>query len=274
MAANGGPPRRRIWEEHDTALQARQGQASKDALKRQHKVKKSRIVKRHVLYKQKRNLLQNLAKEAIPKPIVAEELGRPGEEFDDMPNPTDVADSKMPAGETEADGNVKNAEKNSNDHAENFMPSEGAEIDGNPAAFGEGRNDAELRPASEFNAGKKPVAVVDGEGHSKAQTGVERQRSQQKGASEGLKGKQLGLKNDGQRGKYVPYAKQIREYEALKKQREEEERVHQENIKKREEMLKASKKRRRQRVCTLLLLPLPLILGCASHKHIQWNGWM
>lgn len=266
MTASGRPSRRRIWEEHDTALQARQGQASKDALKRQHKAKKSRIVKRHVLYKQKRNLLQNLAEEAISKPIIAEELGRPGEEFDDMPHPTDVADSKMRARKNEAGGNAKNAGRNdSNDHAENLVPLEGAEKGGKQVASGEEQNETELRSTSEFNASKKLVAVVDGKEPSTAQTGIEKQRSQQKGASEGSKGNRQGLKNGGQRGKYVPYAKQIREYEALKKQREEEERLHQDNIKKREEMLKASKKRRRQRVCTFLLLPLPSILGCALH---------
>lgn len=69
--------RRRIG---GTGLQARNTQAARDALRRRQKEKKARIVKRHVRYKDKKKLLEQLAQSERPTPIVAKELCRDDEE--------------------------------------------------------------------------------------------------------------------------------------------------------------------------------------------------
>lgn len=66
-----------------TGLDARNMQAARDALRRRQKEKKARIVKRHVHYKEKKRLLEELATKDTAAPIVAPELMRPGEGDDD-----------------------------------------------------------------------------------------------------------------------------------------------------------------------------------------------
>lgn len=260
MNANRERPRRRIWEKHDTELQARQTQASKDALKRQHKAKKSRIVKRHVLFKQKKSLLKHLKEGDLPKPIIAKELGRPGEQSDDEPQPTRAADSSprmmkhgehLNVGDTKSSGDI--------DRVENPLLTRGAAIDGKLNRIDEQHIGTEFRTTNEIRTEHDLVGEADGKELNIPRTVAGNQRSPLKGDSNGLRGCQRGPENRGLKGGYVPFAKQIREYEALKKQRENEEILRQENIKKREEMLQASKKSRRQRVRTIFISRLSIV---------------
>lgn len=61
-------------------LEARNQQAARDALRRRQKAKKARTVKRHVRYKEKKRLLGEMEASEPVKPIVARELGIPGNE--------------------------------------------------------------------------------------------------------------------------------------------------------------------------------------------------
>lgn len=64
-------------------LQARNQQAARDALRRRQKAKKARQVKRHVRYKEKKRLLDELEAGKVDSPIVANELRRLGEDEDE-----------------------------------------------------------------------------------------------------------------------------------------------------------------------------------------------
>lgn len=248
MTANGKINRRRVWEKHDTELQARQTQASKDALRRKLKEKKSRKVKRHVLFKQKQHLLQDLAQQAAPKPIISEELGRPGGDSDDEPYRARADNLTLSArnhatesisGDANIDGG-KSLPKNSVAWKKNATNRESAGI--------EKGDDMELKATGKSTATDHLKGKNDEDNPNDAQKELGNQVSEQQDEMNASKAGRRGWSQRGQRGKYVPFAKQIREYEAWKKQREEEQKQHQENIKKRKEMLRASKQKRRQRV--------------------------
>ena len=64
-------------------LEARNSQAAKDALRRRQKIKKARTVKRHVRYKQKKKLLEELTKTESNNVIVADNLSNPFAASDD-----------------------------------------------------------------------------------------------------------------------------------------------------------------------------------------------
>lgn len=64
-------------------LEARNSQAAKDALRRRQKIKKARTVKRHVRYKEKKKLLEELTKSESGKVIVADNLNNPFAVSDD-----------------------------------------------------------------------------------------------------------------------------------------------------------------------------------------------
>lgn len=216
MTATGGRVRRRVWDKHDTELQSRQTQASRASLRRHHKVKQARIVKKHVLYKQKRRLLQQLSEQDEPAPVIASELGRPGGDSDNEEPPMPIAPNVAGQGAT-TDGNIEVKPGQSNSEQ-----IENSDVDNREKSFR-----------------------------------VEASKSQQGGNGSDENTGHESLKGDRKRGKYVPFAKQIREYEAWKRQREEEKEQREENIRQREEMLEKSQKRRKEQVCTFRLFRPP-----------------
>lgn len=61
-------------------MEVRNQQAARDALRRRQKAKKARTVKRHVRYKEKQRLLREMEEQQPAAPIIAKELGIPGDE--------------------------------------------------------------------------------------------------------------------------------------------------------------------------------------------------
>lgn len=227
-----------MWNRDDSELQERNSQAARDALRRRQKQKKSKTVKRHVLYKQKQRLLNQLAEEEPQAPIVASELGRPGSEHEDddeketkmatlEEKKTDETNAGAGAGTVEADAgdvsdeievDTKQAEEENDDEDESDANEDGSEI--------------------EIEVPNSELAKTDKK-----------------------EGGESGSKNPKGRS-YERFAKQRKEYEEWRREQDELEREQKERIKKREEMLTESRKTRQQKVCGYVLQKLLLTFVC------------
>lgn len=247
--------RRRMWKQDQNEAHARRSQAASDALKRKQKLKKSRVVKRHIFYKQKKHLLSQLeaSEKGNPLPIVAEGLGVPGEEDDFS------AKLKGTASKTES---TILADENTNlglEHEDVLLKSVKSDhLNGEEQSLT--CKEPKLSSKEIYKAGRCEIIksqsasnfvneVTEADEAANVNTGLE--PSNNEITTKSFEEKSVFDTNHERSSKtrnYLPFAKQRREYEEWKKQQEEQRRQKEEDIIRREKMLSESQKRRKQQV--------------------------
>lgn len=193
-------------------LEARNQQAARDALRRRQKAKKAKQVKRHVRYKEKKKLLSELEAEKVDVPIVAHELGRPGDEEDEE---GEIAVQPLRQRQTQE---RKRTRRNS-DKAEATKEAEDNEVAEDIDSQDGGMND-EIQSAQKQEPEEKSIPSVV----------VEKRKPK----------------------KYLPFTKQMKQAEQARKERQKNEKEREIKIKTRENRLKLSKKERRKRVSCIV----------------------
>lgn len=241
MTKDNNPRNRRtMWGPDHLDVLSRRNQATRDALNRKKKQKQSQTVKRHVLYKQKKHLLNQIVQTDDSTPIIASELGRPGEHNEQEDN----------------DDNSNIKARTQKAHSKETKPAPGPE-DTDP----DGKSNDQ--PVSRTNDAKTKIDSANDETETNDTTKADNPMTSSENRSDrrddadihssavntgqGLRSDNYSYHNNDNQNKpfkYTPFAKQRREYEELRRQREEERRQKELAIEKREEMLKQSKKRR------------------------------
>lgn len=187
--------RRKVSDKN--GVQARNTQAARDALRRRQKEKKARIVKRHVRFKDKKKLMEQLEQSESKRPIVAAELSRHGEGEEESLEQAGIPRKKQEIPDTTEALKAKQGDRGSD-----------AEHDGQ-----------ESGDTKDKTQGDSPV----------------------------------------KRKKYLPFTKEVREFERTKRERERRDQERKERIAGREEMLTQSRKRRGQKV-SLMTIAYSLLL--------------
>lgn len=231
----------------------RRNQSRQDALKRRHKLNHSRIVKKHVFHKQKQELLQQLADNPTDTPIVSTELGRPGG-YDDSDDGNDNAShrrkKRMQQGQQQQRKQQrKQHQQTSTDPVNDDDDNDSKTKQQTPIVKDDGDNDNEIEKnvqQAHVDNIRHQIEVEQQDNHGSSDDDSDReiqsQEQQEPSAETG---------NDGhlsKKGKYVPFAKQRKEFEEIRKQREAERQRRDAEIQQREKLLNDSKQRRKRQV--------------------------
>lgn len=255
-----------------TAHEQRRSQSREDALKRRQKLNHSRIVKKHVFHKQKQELLQQLADNHTATPIVSTELGRPGG-YDDSDDENDnisyKRNKRMQQGQQRHRKQQRkqhqqtSSEPGSEDDAEDSERKEHNLIVKNDSD-GDGEIEKDVHRVH-ADPTEDQFEAEEQDKHDSGDDGSEREgqpQEQRQPATE--------AHNDDyptKKGKYVPFAKQRKEFEELRKQREAERQRREAEIQERETFLKDSKQRRKRQVCLHSLFSIYLIYICSKQTN-------
>lgn len=256
-----------------SALDNRNTQAARDALRRRQKEKKSRIVKRHVLYKQKQKLLKDIEGSETAGPIIAPELGRPGFDEDNGDDvravPKRVKDKRAKFSSAVDDDvpDMDEGESAERDDANlshvEILPEHDKQKNTETAQLPKvGTASTHKRTLKNNKAGTRGDQRLEEEDSEENEDGEDNEISpttEDSGNSVEGEEEEVQQKDEDKTKartatkKYIPFLKEKKEYEKLMRQRDRQERERQGRIKKREKMLKQSKKRRAEVVSCLLL---------------------